>query len=74
MIQLYTKEILILGLTKKDLKTLTNGEALHMEIAPARGKVTFLYGPTKPAILSQLALLGFEVPEEFQRQATEDPE
>jgi hypothetical protein len=73
MFSLYTKKILILGLTKADLTTLQAGKPLHLEITPPRTRVTMLYGADKPAILSHLELLGFEIPPGARKLAEDDP-
>lgn len=69
MIALYTKDILILGVTDPDLEHLQAGEPLHVALDPPRTRITLLYRPTQSAILARLEELGFQVPERIRTQA-----
>lgn len=76
MIRAYTSEgILFVGLTRKNLERLENGEPISMEMFDRNPKrVVIVFGETKPAIVQLLeSQAGLEFADVHKAAAAADP-
>ena len=75
MIQLHTRDLCILGLTKENLERLRAGEDISFDY-PKRSTfktMVLTYGETKPEILHKVEQLGFVISPKYYTEAEKDP-
>ena len=74
MIQLYSGELCVLGLTAENIKRLTAGKPIHWTpVKPVTSDVMIIFGVDKPAILAELEAAGMHFPEAIKQSAQDDP-
>jgi hypothetical protein len=75
MIQAYTDDRMIVGITRKNVERLTDGKPLVIRpIAHRRvTEILVLFGEDKPAILRQLEAAGMDIAEAWKASAESDP-
>lgn len=74
MIQLYTDEGLIIGLTKMNIDRLKDKKPISIDIRMNIKKLTIIYGDTKPDMIADIEKAGLELPEVVKQSLLESPD
>lgn len=74
MLQAYFNEVLIVGVTRKNVERLTAHQPIKIDLQRAVSRVLVVFGETKPAIIAELEANGGVMFEQSHKDAAEhDP-
>jgi hypothetical protein len=75
VIQVYAKDILVMGVTRTNVDRLTAGQPIKVAVVEHKRVKTILlvFGETKSDILAGLEKAGMEIPQAMKDSAAADP-
>jgi hypothetical protein len=75
VIQFYSGDVVVLGITRANVEKLTSGQPIMVSLAsPKRpSKVAIVFGETKLAILADMEKAGMDVPQAVKDAVAQEP-